>query len=113
MYKKGSIVLVPFPFSDLSSSKVRPAVILSEFAHKEDVVVAFISSLKKQHLHETDILLKSSDRSFPQTGLKTDSIIKTAKIAALDKQLVLGEMGQLGAATEKEINKNLKIIFGL
>ena len=46
MSKKGKIVLIPFPFTDLSASKVRPAVIVSNFSQGEDIIVAFISSLK-------------------------------------------------------------------
>jgi len=39
---KGKIVLVPFPFKDLTAAKLRPALIIHE--GKEDVIVAFISS---------------------------------------------------------------------
>jgi mRNA interferase MazF len=39
---KGRIVLIPFPFTDLSASKLRPALVLYE--GEQDVVVAFISS---------------------------------------------------------------------
>ena len=42
---KGKIVLIPFPFTDLSGSKVRPAIILSNNKKGEDCLVAFISSL--------------------------------------------------------------------
>ena len=46
MPKKGAVILVPFPFTDLSENKVRPAVVLSCAMKGEDVVVAFISSQK-------------------------------------------------------------------
>jgi len=43
--KKGDIVLIPFPFTDLSGSKNRPALILH--GNEQDVTVAFISSETK------------------------------------------------------------------
>ena len=45
MFNFGKIVLIPFPFTDLTSSKVRPALIISEQNNRsEDVIVAFITS---------------------------------------------------------------------
>src|SRR3989344_4606485 len=51
-------------------------------------------------------------KSFSKTGLKTDSVIKTGKLATLDKKIILGEIGEISADTEKEINKKIKILFG-
>jgi len=39
---KGKIVLIPFPFTDLTAAKMRPALVLHE--GRKDVIVAFISS---------------------------------------------------------------------
>ena|SRR3989338_1718677 len=112
MPKKGKIVLIPFPFTDLSASKVRPAVIISCFLQGEDIIVAFISSVKNR-IQKTDIILNSQDKNFSKTGLKADSVIKIGKIATLDKKIILGEMGEISIDTEKEINKKIKILFGL
>ncbi len=43
--KRGDIVLVPFPFTDLSSQKVRPAVVLTPAPESSDILIAFISSV--------------------------------------------------------------------
>ena len=112
MPKKGKIVLIPFPFTDLSASKVRPAVIVSNFSQGEDIIVAFISSVKNK-LQKTDIVLNSNDKDFSKTGLKTDSVIKTGKLATLDKKIILGEMGEVSIEIEREINKKIKILFGI
>lgn len=112
MHKKGKIVLIPFPFTDLSASKVRPAVIVSDFLRGEDVIVAFISSsLKKPQ--KTDVILKGQSKEFHKTGLKTESVIKIGKLATLDKKTILGEIGEISENAKKEINKKIKILFGL
>ncbi len=113
MLKKGTIILVPFPFTDLSEKKVRPAVVLSDDLKGEDVVVAFISSQKPKKLQLMDIAIAHSDEAFSKTGLKTDSIIKIGKIATLDKKVILGELGRIHKNTEREIAEKIKILFGL
>ena len=113
MYKKGKIVLIPFPFTDLSNSKIRPAVIVSNFLRGDDVVVSFISSLKTKRLQKTDLVIKNNDKNFPQTGLKTNSVVKVGKIATLDKKTILGEIGKLDLDTQKKIDSKIKILFGL
>lgn len=58
---RGRIVLVPFPFDNLSSSKVRPAVCLTEpIGQHRHVVLAFISSQIPADLFESDVLLDAS-----------------------------------------------------
>lgn len=113
MPKKGVVILVPFPFTDLSENKVRPAVVLSCDMKGEDIVVAFISSHKQRKPHVLDVAVARSDEMFSATGLKTDSTIKIGKIATLDKKIILGELGHVHKDTEKEIDKKIKILFGL
>ena len=68
---KYEIVLVPFPFDDLSANKVRPAVCLTDqirpFGH---IIVAFITSNVSPVISPTDLILDSSAADFSQTGLK-------------------------------------------
>lgn len=105
-------MLIPFPFTDLSSVKVRPSVIVSDINNGDDVVVAFISSQNTKGIQKTDILIKSSSKFFKETGLKTDSVVKIGKMATLDKKIILGEIGKIDSIVEKEINKKIKLLFG-
>jgi mRNA interferase MazF len=66
--KKGDIVSVIFPFTDLSSSKQRPALVL--YVAQEDAILAFITS-KISFQHTSDIAIKQSLIN----NLKTDSLI--------------------------------------
>ena len=63
---KGKIVLLPFPFTDLSTAKRRPALIILERA--QDVVVVFISSIIPKILDKSHILIKKNDKDFSSTG---------------------------------------------
>lgn len=112
MYSRGTIVLIPFPFTDLSANKVRPAVILSDNQRGDDIVVAFISS-RPEKRNATDVPIRNTHAAFKKTGLKTSSIIKTNKIATLSKKIVLGELGEIDTATQKQIATKLKRIFKL
>ena len=60
---KGKIVLVPFPFTDLTTTKLRPALVL--FEGEQDVVVAFISSRVPEKPSLTDIVV---DENHPEFG---------------------------------------------
>lgn len=67
--KRGDIVLIAFPFSDLASQKVRPAVIVSEPSGTEDdIIVCLISSNISRRLAEGDYLLIAENHEFSITG---------------------------------------------
>jgi len=102
---KGKIVLIPFPFTDLQTTKLRPALILLET--RQDVVVAFISSRMPQKSGPTEITVNETHPEFKMTGLKTSSVIRLDKIATISKDLILGEIGEIGDKLKKEINKKL------
>jgi len=103
---KGKIVLVPFPFTDLTAAKLRPALVIYE--GEQDVVVAFISSKVPSQLSEADVLVSRQERSFEKSGLKVDSLIKLDKIATVLKDLVVGELGELGEEPRREVNRKLR-----
>lgn len=111
---RGAIVLVPFPFTDLSSIKVRPALVISSNnSGKADVIVAFVSSVVKKSKPEEDVLLIATDKDFFTTGLKMTSVIRCRKIATLDRSIVLGELGHLSSQQMKQVDAILKKILGL
>lgn len=106
---KGKIVLVPFPFTDLSGYKVRPVVVLSTLERSEDFIACFISSKPDKKINRMDIQVLPT----PENGLKANSIIKVAKIATLEKKIALGEIGSLDTKTMKTLNTKLKTVLGL
>jgi len=65
---KGSVILVLFPFTDFTATKLRPAVVLYE--NEADVVVAFISSKIPAAMTPADIPVIRSQPGFALTGQK-------------------------------------------
>ena len=106
---KAKIVLIHFPFTDLSESKLRPALVIHESEH--DVVVAFISSKIPGHLQDSDFLVSMDHPSFISTGLKVSSVIKFDKIATVSKDLIEGEIGEITRDLADECNLVLHRIF--
>lgn len=103
---KGDIVLITFPFTDLSGNKLRPAIIL---AHTNlDLTVCFITT-QMQWQEETDVLLLPNLIN----GLKKQSLIRTSKIATLDKTLAKGLLGKLIQAELSNLDNQLKVLFKL
>ena len=107
MPKQGTIVLVPFPFTDLSATKVRPAVVVSAKPIGDDVILAFISS--KQKAGKYTVVIAPSEAN----GLKVPSAIICSKLATLEKTTLLGEVGYMENNILKQIKAKLKLIFGI
>jgi mRNA interferase MazF len=104
---KGTLVLIPFPFTDLSGQKIRPALVLYSQKGGEDCIVTFISSVLEHKLGTFDIRVTSS----PQNGLKVPSIIKVSKIATLQKKSIIGELGMLESTFMAEVDKRISKLF--
>ena len=103
---KGDIVLITFPFTDLSGSKLRPVVILAETTL--DLTVCFITT-QLQWQEATDVQLLPTSLN----GLKKQSLIRTSKIATLEKVLAKGLLGQINTNELSDLNNKLKMLFQL
>jgi mRNA interferase MazF len=98
--KKGDIVLIPFPFTDLTGTKNRPALILIDA--DDDITVSFITTQLKWQ-EQFDVRLEPSN----ENGLKKASLIRLNKITTIDKELVIGKLGQLTESEIEEVNRRL------
>jgi len=97
---KGTIILIPFPFTDLKGSKIRPAVVLCQ--SELDVTICFITSELKWKM-DYDVSIFPSQKN----GLKVPSLIRTSKIATINSDLALGELGELSNSEIKKLNNGL------
>lgn len=98
--RKGDLILIPFPFTDLTGQKNRPALVL--IASERDITVAIITS-QTRWKEEHDVALTPTS----ENGLKKPSLIRTNKIATIDSELALGKLGSLSHAELHQLNQNL------
>lgn len=115
-YQRGSVVLVRFPFTDLSGSKLRPAVVVSPtryLTQMDDVLCAFISSSIPSERLASDLLIESDAVEFAKTGLKRTSILRSHKLALLKKNLVYSKLGELSPPLQRRMDSCLSDALGL
>ncbi len=114
MISRGTVVLIPFPFTDLSSQRIRPAIVVSSDERRgDDIIVVFISSVISGRINKAEFVIRETNPSFSVTGLKVSSVIKCDKIATLDKRIVIGELGHIPKTLQKEIDSRLRAVLYL
>jgi mRNA interferase MazF len=105
--KPGEVWLVRFPFTDLASTKLRPALVIA--AHGQDVIVVGIFSRNPTGpLRKTWTLIEDNHSAFQQTGLKKTSILKAEKIAVIHAEVFQRKLGSLPADIQSQAQEALK-----
>ena len=111
---KSKVVLVPFPFDDLSAAKVRPAVCLTDpIGQHRHVILAFISSRIPPDQQATDLLMDSSRADFALTGLRVSSTLRLHCLLTVSTSLIQRELGELSPAMQVEVAAKLRKLFAL
>jgi len=111
---KWDIVILRYPFTDLTTTKVRPALVISpnSYSGSEDgVFIAITSNITDKGGY--DILVSTADPEFPVSGLRRDSLIKANKLFTLKKTLVARRIGRLGQALQAQVEKQLRLFLEL
>ena len=111
---RGKVVLVPFPFDDLSSTKVRPAVCLTEpIGDHRHVVLAFVTSRVAEDPLDTDLVLTPDAPDFAATGLRVPSTLRLHRLMTVGPALLVRELGHVSPTTQAAIEARLRRLFGL
>ena len=104
--------MVPFPFDDLSSAKLRPAVCLTNpIGSHHHVILAFITSRIPDEILETDIVIDSKKDDFSTTGLHVTSSIRLHRLMTVTTSLIQRELGSLPSQMEDEVSEKLPKLF--
>ena len=108
IYKKWDIVLLPFPFTDLTITKKRPGLVISpdEYNNGQDVLIVFITSQLKTEKRMGDYLIEK----WKESKLPLPSMIRI-KIATIDKSIVIKKIGKLVKPDTIKFQKELLKFF--
>ncbi|MEK6964269.1 MAG: type II toxin-antitoxin system PemK/MazF family toxin [Nanoarchaeota archaeon] len=107
--KQGELLWIQFPYSNLTESKVRPAVIVSNDSYNQqnqDIVVCAITS----NLKETPYSLPLENHSLTQGQLTVQSRIRADKILQINKQLALKSFGRINDKTYDRLIAKIKTL---
>jgi mRNA interferase MazF len=111
-YRQRDIVLVPFPFSDLSGWKVRPVLILSNDAYNQqsaDVVVCGLTNLRPA---PCSVVVDVTDVEQPGT-LRHKSKVKADTIASLEQSLLIKQIARLKPAVFEQVVAQIEDLIEL
>jgi len=97
-FVKGDVVVVPFPFSDLTQAKRRPALVVSTL-EGNDLILCQITS---QYIRD-NYAISLNDKDFETGGLKQPSNVRPNRIFTADSNIVLYRVGGLRIGKLNEI----------
>lgn len=107
---QGAVVLVPFPFTDLTGSKQRPALVVSPRGiHPDDVILCAITSQVPSNLSSWELPLAAGD--LVERRLPKPSIVQVAKLFTCHRSLVRGRFGTLEPRKMSEVLERLRALF--
>ncbi len=109
-YSFGDVVLVPFPFTDQTTSKKRPAIVVSSRDYnfnRPDLVLMAVTSQVKQPAPFGDTLVVH----WEQAGLIKSSVMKPI-FTTIEQGLVIKRLGQLAEEDEQALREVLQEVFG-
>lgn len=112
-YKKGTVVLVLFPNSDLITAKRRPALIVQVEnlnTGLEQVIVAMITSNLNRDGHPSRVRINKDSKQGHSAGILTDSVIMTDNLATIRFKEIDKALGTLPSL--EVVDKALKVTFG-
>jgi len=107
-FVKGDVVVINFPFSDLSGAKRRPALVLSNL-EGDDIILCQITSQSKTDKHS----IKLEDNDYTDGKLKIESMVRPNKIFTADRNVILYLACKIDSPKMDEVIKSVvNIITG-
>ena len=108
MIAEGQIALFRFPQTDQPSGKLRPALIVRKLPGRyEDWLICMISSQLNQEIPGFDEIVTSDDLDFKDSGLKLPSLVRIGRLAVVNSDILVGQIGRLDATRLARIKQRL------
>ena len=90
--KTGDIILIPFPYAELTNRKIRPAVVIAVTKDKyKDIIVSAISSVVPDKTTDNEIILEPTQVN----KLRAKSVIKVDRLVTVKRQNLVARLGKL------------------
>ncbi len=106
LFTKGEVVLVPYPFSDLSQSKLRPALVLASVSG-DDYILCQITS--RPYL--TRVVIAINENENPQSGLHVKSFARPEKLFTAHESIIVERIGALNPIIARAIAEAISRII--
>ena len=110
MIRERQVVLFRFPQTNQTIGKLRPALVIRKVPgpHK-DWLICVISSQLSQEVPDFDEIISEKDDDFVSSGLKQTSLLRIARLAVVDQNILLGAIGKICPVRLERIKKNLSV----
>jgi len=110
-YNRGDVILIPFPFSDQTASKRRPAIVVSSDNYNrvsQDIVIMAIAGQITTHIGVGELLIEDRQGA----GLLKPPVVKSA-VSTIEQGLVIKRLGRFSSRDLSTLEKSLKELFDL
>jgi len=114
--RRGDVVLVDYPYSDRTGSKVRPCVVVQSDVNNQrldDTIVVTVSSRTQQANEPAQLVIDLATPAGQQSGLLFTSTIQCSNILTVDCDFILRKIGTLPADVMVQLNDCLKAALGI
>jgi len=105
-FVKGDIVVIPFPFSDLSGNKRRPAIVLANL-QGDDIILCQVTSQQSRDKYAIYLPLNKIEAG----SLPSDSFNRPTRIFTADKNIIIRKAGRITKSLMEEVISTLKSIL--
>ena len=107
MIEEGQVVLFRFPQTDLKQGKMRPALVLRRLPGSyDDWLICMISSRLYQ-VQPIDDVISVNDEDFSDSGLKRESVVRTSRLAVVEKNMLEGAIGRISSSRLRRIREKI------
>jgi mRNA interferase MazF len=112
---RGDVVLIDFPYSDRSGSKVRPALVVQNdtLNHRIDDTILAAISRSTHRISDTQLLVDITTADGQLTGLRQASVIQCENLLTFDQQFIIASIGRLPPSLIKQVDDCLKAALQL
>jgi mRNA interferase MazF len=112
---RGDIVLVDYPFSDRTGSKVRPALVVQADEMNRRITDSILAAISRSthRASASQLFIDIVTSEGRQTGLRQNSMIQCENLLTYDQRLIIAKIGTVPSALMQRVNDCLKVALDL